>query len=188
LRHVAFGAQSAFDLHAELQTFVPQPKGKQDFAAGVEHVPAPSHVDPAVKVIVPVGHVEPLQGVPAAYFWQAPATQRPFVPHEVPPWSTQRAFGSTVPVATFVHVPSDAGRLHDLHEALHVVTQHTPCAQTFDAHSVPAEQLAPGFLRPHELTLQTLGEMQFVVTVHDEKHFEPLHAYGAHGSDDGATH
>jgi hypothetical protein len=176
LRQVAFGAQSAFDLHAELQTFVPQPKGKQDFEAGVEHVPAPSHVDPAVKVIVFVGHVEPLQAVPAAYFWQAPATQRPFVPHDVPPWSRHRAFGSTVPVATFVHVPSDAGRLHDLHEALHVVTQQTPCAQTFDAHSVPAEQLAPGFLRPHELTLQTLGVTQFVDTVHDEKHLEPLHA------------
>ena len=85
LRHVAFGAQSAFDLHAELQTFVPQPNGKHDFAAGVAHVPAPSHVDPAVKLIVPVGHVEPLQLVPAAYFWQAPATQRPFVPHEAPP-------------------------------------------------------------------------------------------------------
>jgi len=186
--HVAFGAQSAFDLHAELQTFVPQPKGKQDFAAGVAHVPAPSHVEPAVKVIVPVGHVEPLQEVPAAYFWQAPATHLPFVPHEAPPWSTHSDFGSTVPVGTFVHVPSDVGRLHDLHEAAHVVTQHTPCAQTFDAHSVPAEQLAPGPLRPHELTLQTFGEMQFVFTVQDEKHFEPLHANGAHGSDDGATH
>jgi hypothetical protein len=83
--HVAFGAQSAFDLHAELQTFVPQPKGKQDFAAGVAHVPAPSHVDPAVKLIVPEGHVEPLQAVPAAYFWQAPAAHLPFVPHEAPP-------------------------------------------------------------------------------------------------------
>jgi hypothetical protein len=81
-----------------------------------------------------------------------------------------------VPVGTFVQVPSDVGRLHDLQEAAHVVTQHTPCAQTFDAHSVPVEQLAPGPLRPHELTLQTLGETQFVDTVHDEKHFVPLHA------------
>jgi hypothetical protein len=68
-----------------LQTFVPQPNGKHDFAAGVVHVPAPSHVDPAVKLIVPAGHVEPLHAVPAAYFWQAPASQRPFVPHDVPP-------------------------------------------------------------------------------------------------------
>ena len=81
-----------------------------------------------------------------------------------------------MPVATFVHVPSDPCRLHDLHEALQVVVQQTPCAHTFDAHSVPAEQLAPGPLSPHELTLQTLGETQFIDTVHDEKHFVPLQA------------
>jgi hypothetical protein len=41
-------------------------------------------------------------------------------------------FGSGVPVATFVHVPSEPPRLHDLHAALHVVVQQTPCAQIFD--------------------------------------------------------
>jgi hypothetical protein len=68
LRHVAFGAQSAFDLHVELQMLVPQPNGKHVLAAGVSHVPAPSHVDCAVNEIVPLGHVEPLHGVPATYF------------------------------------------------------------------------------------------------------------------------
>jgi hypothetical protein len=86
------------------------------------------------------------------------------------------AFGSTVPVGTFVHVPIEFGRLQALHEAAQVVTQQTPCAQTFEAHSVPAPQLAPGPLRPHELTLQTFGDTQFAGTVHESKHFVPLHA------------
>ena len=185
---VALGAQSAFDLHVPLHAFVPQANGKQSFTAGVVQAPAPLQVDCAVKFSVPTGHVEPLQDVPIPYFWHAPATQRPFVPHEAAPWSTQMAFGSIVLVGTFVHVPSEVGRLHDLHEALQVVTQQTPCAHTVEAHSVPAEQLAPGPLRPHELLMQVLGGEQFAETVHDGKHLVPLHAKGAHGVDPGATH
>jgi hypothetical protein len=97
--------------------------------------------------------------------------------------------GSSVPVATLVQVPVEAPRLHDLHEALHVVAQQTPCAQTFEAHSVPAEQGAPFSFLPHELPLQTFGDTQFAVDVQALKHFvAPLHANGAQGRDAGATH
>jgi hypothetical protein len=98
-------------------------------------------------------------------------------------------FGSSVPVATLVHVPVELPRLHDLHEALHVVAQHTPWAQTFDAHSVPAEQGAPLIFLPHELPLQTLGATQFADDVQALKHrCAPLHAKGAQGREAGATH
>lgn len=98
-------------------------------------------------------------------------------------------FGSIVPVATFVHTPIEFGRLQDLHAALHVVEQHTPCAQTFDAHSVPAEHGAPGGFGPHEFAVQTLGAWQLVEAVQASKHFwAPLQTYGKQGRVGGATH
>jgi hypothetical protein len=151
-------------------------------------LPAPSQADWAVDVIVPAGHVASLHFVPAAYFWHAPAAQRPFVPQLAAPWSTQIAFGSTVPVGTFVHVPSLPGSAHDLHEALHVVEQQNPWAHTFDTHSAAAEHGAPFGFFPHELFVQTLGATQFVEAVQALKHFEPLHAYGRHARAAGATH
>jgi hypothetical protein len=111
------------------------------------------------------------------------------VPQLPAPWSTQIPFGSSVPVATFVQTPLEVPRLHDLHEALQVVAQQTPCAHTLDAHSVPVEQGAPLSFLPHELPLQTLGATQFAVDVQALKHFvAPLQANGAQGREAGATH
>jgi hypothetical protein len=73
--------------------------------------------------------------------------------------------GSGMPVGTFVQTPRLPASAHDLQAALQVVAQHTPCAQTFDAHSLLAEQSAPGSLRPHELPLQTLPGEHWVVAV-----------------------
>jgi hypothetical protein len=156
--------------------------------AGVLHAPAPSHVDWPVNVVVDAGQVGALHDVPAAYFWQAPPAQRPFVPQLAAPWSTQIAFGSIVPVGTFVQTPSVPGRPHDLQEALHVVAQQKPCAHTLDAHSAAAEHGAPGTFLPHELPLQTLGATQFAFVVHAPKHLLPLQANGRHARDAGATH
>jgi hypothetical protein len=78
--HVKFGAQSAFAVHVDLHTAAPHAKGVQAVTAGVRQAPAPSHVDWPVKFTVPAGHVESLHFVPAAYFWQAPAAQRPLLP------------------------------------------------------------------------------------------------------------
>jgi hypothetical protein len=96
--------------------------------------------------------------------------------------------GSTAPVGTLVHVPSVFGSAHDLHAALHVVEQHTPWAHTFDAHSLLAEQLAPGSFKPHELPLQTLPAEQFVLAVHASKQRAPLQAKGTHDRVGGVTH
>jgi hypothetical protein len=102
--------------------------------------------------------------------------QWPFVPQLVAPWSTQMAFGSTEPVGTFVHVPSDPWRLHDLHEALQVVPQQTPCAQTPEVHSPAPEHGAPFAFVPHELTRHTLGLAQLAEVEQAPKHLAPLHA------------
>ena len=78
--HTAGDAQSASLVHAARQTPTPHWNGKHELALGVTHAPRPSQLAPGVKVVVPAGHVEPAHGVPPAYFWHAPAWQRPFVP------------------------------------------------------------------------------------------------------------
>jgi len=84
------------------------------------------------------------------------------VPHEAPPRSLQRPAGSGAPVETFVHAPSVPVMAHDWQAPVQALSQHTPCAQKPEPHSVPAEQDAPGFLRPHELPLQTFGLRQLL--------------------------
>jgi hypothetical protein len=85
LMHVAFEAQSALAVQVALQAAAPQEYGKHDVAPGVTHLPAPSQVDWPVKVVVPAGQVGSVHLVFAAYFWQAPAAHRPFVPQLAAP-------------------------------------------------------------------------------------------------------
>ena len=118
-----------------------------------------------MKFVVAPGQVEGLQTVPFAYFWQAPAMQRPFVPQLAPPWSWQIPAGSGAPVETFVHAPRVPVMAHDWQAPVQALSQHTPCAQNVDPHSLPCEQDAPLFLRPHELPLQTLGGRQLLVVL-----------------------
>jgi hypothetical protein len=66
LAQTAGGAQSASAVHELLHTETPQRNGKQELEAGVTQAPAPSQVDPGVK-LVPVQPAS-LQGVPRAYF------------------------------------------------------------------------------------------------------------------------
>ena len=87
-----------------------------------------------------------------------------------------------------MQTPIDVGRLHVLHDRLQVVAQQTPCAQTFEAHSVATEQGAPLTFLPQELPLQTLGGRQFVATVQAPKQVAPLQTKGLQGSESGATH
>jgi hypothetical protein len=188
LMQVAFGAQSAVAVQVALHAATPQAYGKHDATLGVTHLPAPSQLDLPVNVVVPDGQVGSAHFVLAAYFWQAPAVQRPFVPQLGAPWSTHMAFGSSVPVGTFVHTPSVPARPHDLQAALQVVAQQKPCAHTPEPHSAAAEHGAPGGFGPHELTLQTLGATQFAAVVHALKHLVPLQAYGRQARDAGATH
>jgi hypothetical protein len=64
LAHTPGGAQSASSAHVDLHADAPQRNGKHDVAAGVEHVPAPSHDAVGVNVVVFAGQVESLHGVP----------------------------------------------------------------------------------------------------------------------------
>jgi hypothetical protein len=73
LLQVANGAQSVFVAQVALQAMVPQANGKQELAVGVTQVPAPSQVEPGVKVVPLAGQVAAAQAVPCWYFSQAPA-------------------------------------------------------------------------------------------------------------------
>jgi hypothetical protein len=185
LLHTAGAAQSASAVQVLLHTAAPQVKGKQELAPGVMQAPAPSQVAPGVKVVVK--QVESLQGVPFAYFWQAPASHLPSVPQVVRPWSRQVLAGSGAPVATLVQVPIDPDSAQDLQALAHADAQQTPCAQLPEAHSTLSEQNAPLVFLPHELPLQTFGGTQFVFEVHAVKHCVPLHAKGAQARASGAT-
>ena len=91
-------------------------------------------------------------------------------------WSTQIPFGSMAFVGTFVQAPAVPGNAHDLHEALQVVVQQTPCAQTPEPQSPAAVHGAPGSFLPHEFALQTLGATQFAAVAQVSKHWLPLQA------------
>jgi hypothetical protein len=87
-----------------------------------------------------------------------------------------------------LHCPNDPVSAHDLHDPVHAVAQQTPCAQTPEAHWLAVEQDAPVGTFPHELLMQALPVEQFASLVQALKQRDPLHAKGAHGVDDGATH
>jgi hypothetical protein len=185
--HTAGGAQSASTTQVDLQAATPQRNGKQETAAGVTQVPAPSQVDWRVSVVVPAGQLAATQAVPSAYLWQAPASHLPFVSQLVASRSTQVCAGSGAPVGTFEQIPIEPDSAQDRHALVHAVAQQTPCAQLFDVHSSPLEQNAPfGFL-PHELPTQTFPEEQFASAVQAPKHWLPLQVYGTQVTVLGAT-
>src|SRR6185436_2765409 len=126
-----------------LQAEVPHLYGAHEVEAGVTQVPAPSHVDAGVEVVVPAGHCAAAQGAPRGYFWQAPASHMPFVPQVEAPCTAQLPEGSGALVATFVHWPMRPATAHDLHALVQAVEQQTPWAQKPDEHSPASEQKAP---------------------------------------------
>jgi hypothetical protein len=81
--------QSASAVQVALQAVVPHLKGTHDDDAGVTQLPPPSQVARGVKLVVFAGQVGSWHDVPAAYFWQPPASHLPLVPQLAPPWSTQ---------------------------------------------------------------------------------------------------
>jgi hypothetical protein len=152
-------------------------------------VPAPSHADAGVNAVEPAGQVASPQGAPWAYFWQAPASHIPFVPHVPGACTAQVPDGSGAPVATFVHWPMALGSAHDLQAPVQAVAQQTPCAQTPEMHSVSSEQKAPLPFFPHELcALHVLGAAQSAFEPQVVKQRAPLQPKGAHGSDVAGAH
>jgi hypothetical protein len=152
-------------------------------------VPAPSHAAAAVKVVDPAGQVASAHGSPCAYFWHAPASHMPLVPHVAGGITVHVPDGSGAPVATFVHWPIVPASAHDLQAPAQAVAQQTPCAHTPEAHSPWSEQNEPLLFFPHELwASHWLGATQSAFVPHVAKQRAPLHAYGAQGSDAGVAH
>ena len=185
--HTPGGAQSASAVQDDLHMATPQRNGKQEVAAGVTQVPAPSQLAPGVNVVVFAGQVAGLQGVPCAYFWQAPAWHRPLLPQLVEPASRQVPVGSAVPSGTFVHRPIDVDSAQDLQALAQGEAQQTPWAQLPDAHSFLSAQKAPSGLRPQELFWQTLPVTQLSSAVQATKQRAPLHTKGAQAVASGLT-
>jgi hypothetical protein len=59
------GAQSASAVQVDLQAAAPHRNGKHELAAGIAHVPAPSHAPAGVNVVVFAGQLAPRHGVPS---------------------------------------------------------------------------------------------------------------------------
>jgi hypothetical protein len=143
----------------------------------VTQVPAPSHADAGVNVVEPPGHVASPQDSPWGYFWQAPASHMPFVPHVEGACTAHVPAGSGAPGATFVHWPIVPPSAHDLHAPPQADAQHTPWAQMPETHSVSSEQNEPLPFLPHELCAsQVLGAAQSALELHVAKQRAPLHA------------
>jgi hypothetical protein len=186
--HTAGGSQSASAAQLALHAEAPQRNGKHELAAGVTQAPAPSHVEPGVKVVPAAGQLASPHGVPCANLWQAPAAHMPFVAQLDEALATQVFEGSGAPTATSPQAPIVPGSAQDLHAAAHATAQQTPCAQKPEPHSEAFEQNAPMAFGPHELAAQTFGTTHWLSFVHEPKQRAPLQPKGAHGSDAGATH
>jgi hypothetical protein len=184
----AGASQSASAAQLALQAEAPQRNGKHELAVGVTQAPAPSQVEPGVKVVLFAGQVASPQGVPCANFWQAPAAHIPFVPHVAAALATQVFEGSGAPGVTSPQAPMAPGSAQDLQGAVQAPEQHTPWAQKPDRHSDASEQNAPTAFFPHELAVQTFGETHWFSLVHEPKQRAPLHVKGAQGRDAGGTH
>ena len=187
LLQVANGAQSALAAQVALQALAPQANGKQDVAVGVTHVPAPSQVEPAVKVVPLAGQVAASQAVPCWYFSQAPAWHLPSVPHARRAVVDAGARRIRAARRRPCRGPSLRLIAQDWQAPVHAVAQQTPCSQFPPWHSVSAEQKAPMGLRPHELPVQTLPVEQLELPVHAGSTGCPSQTYGAQPIASGAT-
>jgi hypothetical protein len=178
--------QSASAAQLALHASAPQRNGKHELAGGVTQAPAPSQVEPGVKVVL--GQLGSPHDVPCANFWHAPAAHMPFVPQLAAAWATQVLDGSGAPVGTSAQVPMAPASAHDLQAPAQAVAQQTPCAQTPEPHSRAVEQNEPMGFGPHELCSHTFGSTHWASTVQALKQRVPLHAKGAQGSEGGAAH
>ena len=93
----------------------------------------------------------------------------PSLPQLAAPASVQW-FSGSCPAATLVQVPSVPASAHDLHIAVQVVAQQTPCAQTLFAQSPSAVQVAPLGRFVHTPPEQMLGATQSPSTVQVLRH------------------
>jgi hypothetical protein len=74
---------------------------------------------------------------------------------------------STTPLGILLHTPRDAVSAHDRQTPVQVVSQQTDCSQFPDRHSSRLLHRAPFGLRPQRPAVQTAGDWQSALAVHD---------------------
>lgn len=165
--HTDGATQSASAVQVALHEEAPHLYGAHDVDGGVTHAPAPSQLEAGVCVVPFAGQLAPPHGVPCAYFWQAPASHMPFVPHIEGDWATHVPVGSGEPVATALHWPMVPPSAHERQVPAQAVAQHTPCAQKPEPHSSAFEQKAPVGFFPHDWLAHVFGATQLPLSWHD---------------------
>ena len=167
-----------------------QRPGAQFAFPGVTQVPVPLQVDGGCRVDA-VGQLAATHCVPDARTAHCPAAHWPVVPQVACAWTAHMPCGSA-PLFTLVQMPFVAGKLQAWQAVLHALLQQTPCAQKLLRHSLPAEHVAPGGLRPQLLIIpfmpQTRGDTHWASVVHELKHLVALQWYGKQGVAGGLRH
>ena len=86
-----------------------------------------------------------------------------------------------MPLAALMHWPSLPAIAHDLQVPAQAVVQQTPCAQTVDAHSLPAVHGAPGGFGPQLPFTHAAPATQSAAVAHVDRHLpSPPHRYWPH--------
>jgi hypothetical protein len=110
--------------------------------------------------------------------------QKPSLPQEAAPPSVHW-FSGSMPLGTFVHVPSVPATPHERQVPVHAPMQQKPCSQKPELHWAGAVQAALIGNRPQLVPVQVLGAAQSAVVPQVVRQ-RPLvpHAKGAQLDDD----
>lgn len=133
--------------------------------------------------------LSPRQTVPVGYVWHPPCPlQRPLVPHDPAPLSTQIRSASVTPRATrgsgvlagtFVQRPRALGNAQNWHLPVQAVLQQTPSAQKPLRHSAPFEHVWPGPFFPQLPPWHVLGATHSELLPQDPRQAASAQVYGA---------
>jgi hypothetical protein len=135
----------------------PQVYGAQETVGPIRHDPLPSQI--FIPVIPDPAQAPESQMVPFTNLRQPP------LPSQVLSWPQLEAGAAghslalrgLAPAGTASQVPSEPGRLHDMHFPVHADLQQTPSTQNPLPQSEPHEQGCPRLVAPVPLLLQPGG-------------------------------
>jgi hypothetical protein len=146
-----------------------------DWVCMAGQAPAPSHLASSTAVLVLEGQLFSRQVVLVPHLLQLPpASHLPSLPQLVGALATHIPAGSTVPAATFLHVPTDPVTLQLLHWPLQALSQQMLSTQKPEAHSVLPEHDPPLLVLPQLVPVHTLGGKQLLLPEHESKQAVPL--------------
>jgi len=161
--HVFGAVQSAFVVHElmHMRAVASHRPGAQFTFAGVTQVPLPSHFDcgfSAGRGGPPATQLAAAHTVLAENLAHWPAAHMPVFPQVF--WAAgMHLFWGSAPLCTLVQVPAVPDRLQAEHAFVQALSQHLPCAQCPEPHSLSPEQSAPRGFGPHWLMLPFWPQM-----------------------------